>query len=115
MFTRFKAEKRVFTMKILKKLQQLADEHFIESRNAYPSEPYFRGSFHFGNNLVKYRVSANGKDIEISNPKTGRYYDNIADWLCEHSISFNDIEVEETDEWNGNGFRDEQDYYNWRY
>lgn len=102
-------------MKILKSLQQETERHFIERRNEYPAETYFSGCLHFGKYLVDYWVSANGKDIEISNPEKDRYYDNVADWLCDHTINFQDIEIEETDEWDCHGFRDEQDFINYKY
>lgn len=60
-------------------------------------------------------MSSRSKDIEIYEPATDRFYVNVADWLCEHTVSFNEIEVEEADEWDVHGFRDEQDYINYKY
>lgn len=68
-----------------------------------------KGKFPFGNCIVTFDIDEKWSEIEVYNYVKGTFLDNIANYL--KSI---EREIEECDEWNYNGFRNELDYINYK-
>ena len=91
-------------MKALKRLEK-AFEWAIEG--LYEG----RGSFQHGNVSVSYNLNERGIEVEVYNKSKDRYLENIASWLEDLFVPCESV----YDVWDDHGFRDESDYYRWRY
>lgn len=70
-----------------------------------------KGQFHYGNCIIRYSFNERSSSVEVYNPIKDRYLDRIADWL----IQLIQPCEQDYDEWDAHGFRDEQDYINYKY
>ena len=70
-----------------------------------------KGQFHYGICIIRYSFNERSSSVEVYNPIKDRYLDRIADWL-KQLIQPCD---QDYDEWDAHGFRDEQDYINYKY
>lgn len=102
-------------MEILERLIIHTERKMQQARDAHPGDDRCRGSFTFGNCIVTFSMSKRHKDIEVWNPVRDTYLECIAEHIKDVTPHFSDLKVEETDEWDNHGFRDESDYNNYRY
>jgi len=71
-----------------------------------------KGSFPFGNCIVKYSLTESGDEIEVYNPMKGTFMDNVSEWLL---LNVGDRCTQSFNEWNEHGFRDEADYLKYKF
>lgn len=103
-------------MKTLEKLLEKLEYKMIQAKESEPCSRKCSGRFTFGDCIVTFYASSGEKDVEVWDSKNDKNLDNIAQWLVDNSLDFDDIEVEEPeDEWNINGFRSEIDYLTYKY
>lgn len=100
---------------ILDKLLSKLDRELTASRENNPSDTSTAGRFKFGRHIIRFIFNEDGCEVEVFNPILDTFLDNVSFFLEERCILWNQIDVEETDEWDAHGFRDEADYINWRY
>lgn len=100
---------------ILDKLLSKLDRELTSSRENNPSDISTVGRFKFGRHIISYVFDDEGCEVEVFNPVLDTFLDNVSFFLEERCIMWNQIEVEEPDEWDVNGFRDEEDYIYWKY
>ena len=100
---------------ILDKLLSKLDRELTSSRENNPSDISTVGRFKFGRHIISYVFDDEGCEVEVFNPVLDTFLDNVSFFLEERCIMWSQIEVEEPDEWDVNGFRDEEDYIYWKY
>lgn len=103
-------------LKPLNKIIDRLNEAVKEARNGdYRDCDYLSATVKEGKVRFKVYLDDSGiAEVEIHGKK-GREYPNIEEYMAERIIHWDDIELEEEpDEWNLNGFRDEEDYYRWK-
>lgn len=101
---------------ILNKLLDAIDRHLETDREANPCEEQLSGLFTLGNHAIRYAFSKKrGCELEIWNPTKDTFLDNVSMYCEKRCLRWDDVVVEETDCWDCNGFRDEQDYINYKY
>ena len=100
---------------ILDKLLSKLDRELTSSRENNPSDISTVGRFKFGRHIISYVFDDEGCEVEVFNPVLDTFQDNVSFFLEERCILWNQIDVEETDEWDEHGFRNEADYYHWWY
>lgn len=104
-------------MKILKKLLQKLNDSLTAERQSYPDDIFVGSSFKFGNHKVWFSFTDAGCEVEVVNTNTGKFLDNVAHYLSQHCLSWEEIELdtEPDDIWNNHGFSSESDYLKYRY
>lgn len=102
-------------MEILNKLIDTFNINLQEARGTNPHDDVCSGRFTFLNCIITFAYRKNSKEVEIWNPVKGTYHDIIAEHIKAVSPSFDDLQSEQSDEWNINGFRNEADYLRYRY
>ena len=100
---------------ILDKLLSKLDRELTASRENNPSDTSTVGRFKFGRHIIRFVFDEDGGEVEVFNPILDTFQDNVSFFLEERCILWGQIEIEETDEWDAHGFRDEADYINWKY
>lgn len=104
----------------MKKILDEIDREHQAKRDQYPDSGYVYFSCNHGVYLFDCYFNRKGdKEIVVINEKhEDRDYPNLEEFLTANTLDWDDIEPqveEEYDEWNEHGFRDAQDYYNYRY
>lgn len=102
-------------MKPLEKLLKKFEDRLTDAWQQSVDEDRCKGKFTFGKLIVSFKTVGSDKYITVWNPVKDIYLDNIAEWLEENSIGVDEIEREESDVWNLNGFSNEADYINYKY
>ena len=101
-------------MKPLEKLLKKFEDRLTDACQQSVDEDRCKGKFTFGKLIVSFKTVGSDKYITVWNPVKDIYLDNIAEWLEENSIGVDEIEREESDVWNLNGFSNEADYINYK-
>lgn len=102
-------------MEILEQLIELTEQKMKQAREDNPSEYRCSGAFPFAKCIVTFSMNRVHKNIEVWDPIKNTYLDCISEHLIAVTPNFDDFDVEESDVWNTHGFRDEQDYINYKY
>ena len=106
----------IMKLKPLNKIIDRLNEAVKEARNGdYRDCDYLSATIKEGKVRFKVYLDDSGiAEVEIHGKK-GREYPNIEEYFAERIVRWDDIELEEEpDEWNLNGFRDEEDYFKWK-
>lgn len=102
--------------RIIQKLVAKLDRKLTEARQDNPSEEHLSGRFTFGRVIVTYSFSRRrGCEIELYNPILETFLDNVSCYCEKRVIGWDNVEIEETDDWNDHGFRDAADYLRYKY
>lgn len=100
---------------ILDRLIGRLDRKLSEARRDNPCESTLVGAFTYGKSIVRYVFKEQGCELEIWNPQLDYFLDNVAMYCEKRVVKWDMCEVNTTDEWDEHGFRDEQDYINFKY
>lgn len=100
---------------LIDKLLTVLDMHIVETVQNAPHEYSVCGRFRFGRHEVSFVIDREECDIEVYDTELDIILENVSIFLENYCIRWQDIDIESSDEWNDHGFRDEADYYNWRY
>ena len=101
--------------KILNKLIDKLDRKLSEERRDKPNDTTLSGRFMFGRHIVRYVFTSKGCEIEIYNPILDIFLDRVSFYCEPRVMDWNNVEIEDADDWNEHGFRDEADYINYKY
>ena len=102
-------------MSVLENLVIRTKRKMQQAREAKPFDDRCSGAFVFDKCIITFSMSNRHKDIEVWNPVKETYLDCIAEHLMTATPQFDELEVSHTDIWDSNGFRNEQDYINYKY
>lgn len=104
-------------MKDLKKIIEIVNDKLTDFRNLNPEYDSQSVTITDGHHLYEvYINSKNEKEVSIMNPKNYmRFYENVCKYIEDNMIDWDEIEVEEYDEWDDHGFASESDYLQYRY
>lgn len=100
---------------ILDRLIAKLDRKLCEARKDKPFEDTLTGMFMFGKHAVSFYYRKDRCEVEVWNPENDCLLDNVSCYCEPRAKSWDNIEIEETDEWDLHGFRDEADYIRWKY
>lgn len=100
---------------ILNKIIDRIDREITQLRKAKPLKESIGCGFHAYDKYIRYAFGEGWVEISIYDEKKQTWLDNISQWLEKRVVKWESIDVEEEqDEWNLNGFRDEEDFYKWK-
>lgn len=104
-------------MKVLEQLIHKLNDRLTAERQSYPDDIFVGSSFKFGNHKVWFSFTDAGCEVEVYNLTKERYLDNVAHYLSQHCLSWEEIDIntEPDDIWNNHGFSSESDYIKYRY
>ena len=109
--------------KILQDLRNVIVNTADIELDEYPDHTIVSNTVTHGDVEVYYKTSHSNTYVEVyNNVHHERDYSNVRDWLEEHLDRYDVLDEvadmitdAEEDEWQAHGFRDAQDYYNYRY
>ena len=101
---------------ILLKLQQLVESEMVEKRRENPDSSSISGCVTYQKHSIMFYVHDDGyKEFQVDRNDRTCFCENIEEWLTNNTLDLADIDAESEDMWNCHGFRDSQDYINYRY
>lgn len=101
--------------KAIDRLVGKLDDVLTRERQDNPNEEALHGVFMFGHYIVRYTFRARGFEVEVYNPKTECYLDNVAGHCERCAVRWDGIETEESDVWDSHGFAGHSDYLRYKY
>jgi hypothetical protein len=102
-------------MSVINELISRTCRKIQQEREAHPGHDSLQGSFTFANCIVTFSLSHNNKEMEVWNPIKDTYLDCIASLLKKETPQLHELDANEPDIWDAHGFRNEQDYINYKY
>lgn len=97
-------------------IAQLDDMLADDKRDKYPYHHYATATFITERFTIEVFMDSTRAEVLVTNKdKFGIEYPNIEKYIADRLCDYDSIEVEDDDEWNVNGFKDESDYIRYRF